>query len=319
VFGPVPSRRLGQSLGIDTVPLKTCNWNCVYCQLGRSVPMIHERREYLPRDQIISQAKDALAAQSPEAIDWITFVASGETTLHVGLGWMIEQVKAVTHIPVAVITNGSLLYLPEMRDELKLADAVLPTLDAGEAQLYRRINRPHPIASFDRLVQGLIEFRAVYTGELWIEVMLVRDLNDDEESLKRIASQLARIEPDEVHINLPQRPPVERWVKPPDEAGLERAIAILGATSRVVPAPEGSFGLSGCDDLVDAIVAVITRHPMREEELERTLDRWSPGKAAQLLAELQASGRAQIVERHGSRFWSASQAHFPDYVPKPKK
>lgn len=290
----------------------------MYCQLGRSVPVVHERREYLPRDQIINQAKEALHAQYTEAIDWITFVASGETTLHVGLGWMIEQVQALTQIPVAVITNGSLLYLPEMRDELKLADAVLPTLDAGEAQLYRRINRPHPSASFDRLVQGLIDFRAVYTGELWIEVMLVRDLNDDEESLRRIAAQLARIKPDEVHINLPQRPPVEGWVKPPGNAGLERAAAILGATSRVVPAPEGSFGLSGCNDLVEAIVAVITRHPMREEELMRTFDQWRPGKAAQLLAELRASGRAQILERHGSRYWIASQAHFPDNTAKPK-
>jgi wyosine [tRNA(Phe)-imidazoG37] synthetase (radical SAM superfamily) len=136
VFGPVPSRRLGQSLGIDTIPLKTCNWNCVYCQLGRTVPLTNKRREYFPRDEIIAEVEQALGTHKPGEIDWVTFVGSGEPMLHAGMGWLIRKVKELTEssahrLPVAVITNGSLLYMPEVREELAAADAVLPTLDAG--------------------------------------------------------------------------------------------------------------------------------------------------------------------------------------------
>ncbi len=144
VFGPVPSRRLGQSLGIDPVPLKTCNWNCVYCQLGRTRPLINERKNFFPPEEIIDQVKEASEAHKPGEINWVTFVGSGETILHASIGEMIHQVKTLTTLPVAVITNGSLLYLPEVREELLEADAVLPTLDAGNAILYRKINRPHP-------------------------------------------------------------------------------------------------------------------------------------------------------------------------------
>jgi len=135
VFGPLSSRRLGRSLGIDPVPPKTCNWNCVYCQLGRSVPLINERRDYLPPDDIMEELRRALRIQPPAEIDWVTFLASGEPTLHASLGRMIRQVKAFTRIPVAVITNGSLLYRPEVQEELMPADAVLPSLDAGTAAL----------------------------------------------------------------------------------------------------------------------------------------------------------------------------------------
>jgi len=314
VFGPVPSRRLGQSLGIDTIPLKTCNWNCVYCQLGRTVPLTNERREYYPRDEILAEVKQALAAHRPGEIDWVTFVGSGEPTLHIGLGRLIRKVKKLTTLPVAVITNGALLYRPEVREELAAADAVLPTLDAGNAKLYRKINRPYPGLTFERLGAGLIAFRKEYIGELWVEVMLVHDLNDTEKALHEIAALLKRIGPDEVHINLPTRPPVETWVQPPDEEGLMRALAILGDVAHVVHPAEGSFDLSGSENVVDAIIGIITRHPMREDELRRALEKWTPGSVDTALEQLSSSGQAQAVERHGMRFWSASHAHFPDTV-----
>jgi wyosine [tRNA(Phe)-imidazoG37] synthetase (radical SAM superfamily) len=311
VFGPVPSRRLGQSLGIDTIPLKTCNWNCVYCQLGRTVPLTNERREYYPRDEILAEVEQALAAHKPGEIDWVTFVGSGEPTLHIGLGRLIRKVKKLTTLPVAVITNGALLYLPEVREELAAADAVLPTLDAGNAKLYRKINRPHPDITFERLVDGLIAFRKEYLGELWVEVMLVCGLNDTEEALREIGTVLERVRPDEVHINLPTRPPVETWVEPPDEEGLMRALAILGDVAHVVHPAEGSFDLSGSENVVDAIVGIITRHPMREDELRRALEKWTPGLVDAALEQLASSGQAQAVERYGMRFWSASPAHYP--------
>lgn len=312
VYGPVPSRRLGQSLGIDTIPLKTCNWNCVYCQLGRTVPLTNKRMEYFPRAEIMAEVKAVLASHQPGDIDWVTFVGSGEPTLHSGIGWLILEVKQLTDLPIAVITNGSLLYLPEVRRDLAEADVVMPSLDAGTADLYRQLNRPHAEVTFERLVEGLVTFRQEYSGKLWVEVMLVRGLNDTELALQEIAAVLRRIRPDEVHINLPTRPPAETWVQPSDEEGLMRARAILGDIAMVVHPAEGCFDLSGFDTAVEAIVSIITRHPMCQEELERTLARWTPGRVRQVLAELEASGQAQVVERYGVRFWSAALSHYPD-------
>lgn len=314
IFGPVPSRRLGQSLGIDTIPLKTCNWNCVYCQLGRSMPLTNERREYIPVEEILLEAEQALRSHKSGEIDWVTFVGSGEPTLHSRLGELIHRVKNITAFPVAVITNGSLLYLPEVRQELIAADAILPTLDAGTAELYRKINRPHPQITFERLVDGLIAFRKEYRGKLWVEVMLVRGLNDTSQALEDIAKVLEKVKPDAVHVNLPTRPPSETWVQPPVEEGLMRALSILGNIAEVVHPAEGSFDLSGYENVVNAIIDIITRHPMRQDELERALTRWSSEQVNSALSDLKSDGRTQIVERHGTRFWSAASAHYPDKI-----
>jgi wyosine [tRNA(Phe)-imidazoG37] synthetase (radical SAM superfamily) len=311
VYGPVPSRRLGQSLGIDTIPLKTCNWNCVYCQLGRTQPVIYQRADYFPPADILAEVQQAIEAHQPGEIDWVTFVGSGEPTLDANIGWLIRQTKTLTDRPVAVITNGSLLHDPQVRYELAAADAVLPTLDAGTSTLYRRINRPHPSVTFRRLVTGLIALRRKYSGRLWVEVMLVRGLNDTEEALQDIASILRRVEPDEIHISLPTRPPAETWVQPADEEGVIRALAILGKVAHVLHPAAGRFDLSGHENLTDAVISIITRHPMRQEELERTLEQVAAGQVGDLLAELERSGRAQVVVRFGIRFWSAAPSHYP--------
>jgi hypothetical protein len=144
--------------------------------------------------------------------------------------------------------------------------------------------------------------------------MLVKGLNDTEDALRGIATALRSIEPDQVHILLPTRPPAEPWVEPPDEAGLMRAVVILGDIARVVHPAEGDFDLSGCDTVVEAIVSIITRHPMREDELVRTLERWTPGQVEEALQALIASGQAQRVERHGARFWSTVASHYPEWA-----
>jgi wyosine [tRNA(Phe)-imidazoG37] synthetase (radical SAM superfamily) len=311
VFGPLPSRRLGQSLGVDPLPLKICNWNCVYCQLGRTAPLAHERREYFPRADILAEIRSALAAHKPGAIDWVTFVGSGETTLHTGIGWLIRQVKSLTDIPVAVITNGSLLHLAEVRQELAAADVVMPSLDAGSDLLYRRINRPWPGLSYDSLLEGLIAFRREYTGRLWIEVMLMRGINDSAEALQDIADALRRIQPDQIHLNLPSRPPAEPSVQLPDEAGLKRAAAVFGGRAQLVGPAAGGFDLSSYARVGDAVLAIISRHPMSEAELWHTLERWSPGQVDEALQELAAGGAAQVVERHGERFWCAAGCRYP--------
>ena len=312
IFGPVPTRRLGQSLGIDPVPLKTCNWNCVYCQLGRSIPMVNERKEFYPADEILAEANNALLSHQPGEIDWVTFVGSGETTLHASLGWLIQEVKKTTRLPVAVITNGSLLYLPEVRQELLAADAVLPSLDAGTPELYQHINRPYPGLSFESFLDGLIAFSEEYQGNLWVEVMLVKDLNDTEDQLSKIASALQRIKPDEIHIMQPTRPPVETWVKPPGDDGLRRALDILGDTARVIHPASGSYDLGEAKSIVEAVVGIVTRHPMREEELVETLKNLTTRDVTETLSTLAESDKLQVVERNGIRYWSASPSYYPE-------
>jgi wyosine [tRNA(Phe)-imidazoG37] synthetase (radical SAM superfamily) len=169
--------------------------------------------------------------------------------------------------------------------------------------------------TFERLLEGLVQFREEYRGKLWVEVMLVRGLNDTEKALREIAAALARIQPDEVHILQPTRPPAEPWVKPPDEAGLLRARALLGDIATVVHPDSGSFDLSGSESLVEAVIGIITRHPMREDELIHALAHWPPGAVSAALQALAHSGQAQVVERYGVRFWSAA----PAYYPKPRE
>jgi len=315
VFGPVPSRRLGQSLGIDPVPLKTCNWNCVYCQLGRTKPFITDRKTYVDTQTILNQTRAALKNHQPGEIDWVTLIGSGETCLHSGVGDMIRAVRDMTDLPIAVITNGSLLDLSEVREELLAADAVLPSLDAGNTALFRKVNRPHPSLTFERHVNGLLQFREVYQNRLWVEVMLIQGVNDTEKELIEIADEMKRIQPDEIHIIQPTRPPVEPWVAPPDAEGLIRAHSILGETSKTILPAEGVFDLGSEDNLIDAIIGVITRHPMKESELVEALALWPKVDVMQTLDDLRQSGKAQVVVRYGTRFWSASAANYPNHQP----
>ena len=263
--------------------------------------------------------KAALEGHRRDEIDWITFVGSGEPTLHVGLGWMIRQIKTLTNIPIAVITNGSLLYQPDVREELCAADAVLPSVDAGTETLYRTINRPHPHLLFPSFVEGLAAFRDVYRGKLWVEVMLVKGLNDSEEALRSLAKILRQIMPDAVHLSLPIRPPAEPWVQPADEEALMRAVAILGSTASVIHPVEGEFDLSGYENILEAIIAIVTRHPLREEDLIRALNRWAPTRVTEALRELAASGRAQVISRFGHRYWAAATATYPKQEGRPPK
>jgi wyosine [tRNA(Phe)-imidazoG37] synthetase (radical SAM superfamily) len=306
VYGPVPSRRLGRSLGIDPVPPKTCNWNCVYCQLGRTTPLSNQRRDLAPVDVILDEVEAAVAAHS-DGIDWVTFVGSGEPTLHAGLGRMIREVRAMVSAPIAVITNGALLHREDVRRELAAADAVMPSLDAGSPDLYRAINRPFPGITLARHLGGLVDFQRSFAGRLWVEVMLVAGLNDTEAALLDLAAALRRIRPDEIHINVPTRPPAETWVRAPEADVLERARSILGLEARVVLPAGGNFALDTHTTVADAVVEVVTRHPMSEDELAAALSRdWAPDKVAFALRAVALDDRVQVVERHGQRFWTAA-------------
>ncbi len=314
VYGPIPSRRLGKSLGIDPIPLKTCNWNCVYCQLGRSMPLTNERREYAPRQAILDEVAAVLKRHRPGEIDFVSFVGSGEPTLNSELGWLIRQVKALTPIPIAVITNGVLLHMPEVRADLAAADVVMPTLSAGSPAIYKRIHRPHPAATYARLVEGLLAFRSQYRGRLWVEVMLLAGINDTTEALHDLAAVIRRIAPDEVHVVIPDRPPAEPWVQPPDDEGLMRAIALLGPIAHVAHPYSNGIDVSGYATPAEAILGIVTRHPMSEEQLAHWLTCWPAAEITAALARLQVEGQVQPIERLATRFWIAAPSVFPAAV-----
>lgn len=310
VFGPVLSRRLGRSLGIDTVPAKVCNWNCVYCQLGRTHPLTNQRRNYVRNDEVLAEARERIDQLGPDALDWITFVASGEGTLHTGFGPLLREVKRISPVPVAVITNGSLLAVPTVREDLACADAVLPTLDAADRETFRRINRPHRALGFDKHVEGLRAFaRMPDRGHLWIEVMLVAGVNDSKPALHRLASLLDEINPDEIHLTFPTRCPVEAWVRAPDSEVAARALAILGARASFA-APEGAAASRGSEPA--DLVAIVRRHPLPLGELRRLFPGWSHKRIRSWVGVLHARGRIRFVDRKGIRYVVGNDLRYPE-------
>ena len=303
VYGPVPSRRLGQSLGVDPVPFKTCNYSCVYCQLGRTKPLTRMRRDYFEPERILDEVKAALGRCRPGEVDYVTFVGQGEPLLCASLGQLLRGVKALTDLPVAVITNGSLLHQSEIRGELTLADVVMPSLDAADQRVFRRVNRPSPGLRIKEIIEGLTIFRREFAGRLWVEVMLVKGLNDDEGHLLGLRNALLHIQPDQVHVNVPIRPPAESWAEPPDEQGLLRAIATLGEVATIVGPYQGTFELSSDLALPEAIIEIIKRHPMRQEDVLGALGGGDPSLVGAALAEVAAQGRALKIEYRGQTFW----------------
>ncbi len=304
VFGPVSSKRLGQSLGVDLLPSKSCTWNCLFCQLGKTKRFVAKRQEFFPREEILEEIRQALTLNTN--LDWITFVGSGETLLYKGIGWLVTEVKKLTTVPVAVITNGSLLYLQGVREELLHADAVLPSLNAGSEALHVQICQPVSGLTFQQHVDGLVAFRREYKGRLWIEVMLLGGINDTDAALNDLANVLKGINPDMVHLVLPTRPAPEQEIRVPSEERLEQAIAILSRVAVVVSPLKGKMDLRNAPDMLEAITAIVSRHPVQQRELQKAVADCFPGedqKADDVLARLFASGRFRMVEHNGEPYW----------------
>ena len=280
-YGPVPSRRLGRSLGVSPIPPKTCSYSCVYCQLGRTNRKQITREGFYPKEDILAEIAQLMEVSSP---DYITFVGDGEPTLCKDLGWLIGQCKEKWTNPVAVITNGSLLFLEDVRHDLKKADVVLPTLDAGNEKTFKTINKPHGHIKYDAMLQGLVDFRSGYSGQIWLEVMLVKGLNDTEDELLNIRQAVDMIQPDRVYVVIPIRPPAESWVKPPDPVTILKAQQILGEAIPLTGLESGQFGLQEFSDARQAIMGIASRHPLRREQaadIEKTFS--APETVKQML------------------------------------
>ena len=306
VYGPVPSRRLGRSLGVNPIPFKTCNYSCVYCQLGRTTRMTNQRKDFFLPEELLNEIKRVIEVESSHSkIDFVTFVGEGEPTLCKSLGWLIRKTKEIADIPIAVDTNGSLLYREDVRNDLSQADVVMPSLDAGTAETFRKINRPHRGLDFKAVVEGLERFRRDYNGEIWVEVMLVKGLNDTERELKALKSRLEKIEPNRTYINVPIRPPAEPWAVPPDKDAIRLAHAILSDANVVDITEEetGDFSIDGFTNPEDAILAIIRRHPMRAEQVIDTLRKFEKGDIHDSLKRLEESGEIKKLKYREKVFW----------------
>ena len=235
VYGPVPSRRLGSSLGISLTPHKICNFDCIYCQLGRTTKKSSERKEFVSKQAILAELRQWLHSHPQQAkqLHYITFSGTGEPTLHLAIGALISEIKKITDVPVAVITNASLFSDPELRKELLGADLLIPSLDAVQEDIFNRIDRPHPGIVLGSIIEGLIALRKEFRGEIWLEVMLVKGVNDDLGHIRKLKEVIERIRPDKIQLNSPVRVPAEPDVFPVDSQRLAEIKAILGAKCEV--------------------------------------------------------------------------------------
>lgn len=284
IFGPLPSRRLGLSLGISPIPRKTCNYSCIYCQLGRTDRLTNKRDLFFPVSDIVAELDTTLAAKP--ALDVATIVGEGEPTLYSGLGTLITAVKERVDKPVAVITNGALVCLPEVRADLGKADIVLLSLDAWDQESLQKINRPHGKIKFAEVYGGLQTFSRQYQGQLWLEIMLMEG-NADAGSLRKYSQLLKDLQYQRLYLNTPLRPPAEPHVKPLGHEDMARAVAALGGISIDLLSSQG-FHSEIADDYA-AIKSIIQRHPMNQFEVESFLQSRGtediPGVIKRLLAD----------------------------------
>ncbi|MFP3903469.1 MAG: radical SAM protein [Armatimonadota bacterium] len=275
-YGPVPSRRLGQSLGINNIPPKNCTYSCVYCQVGRTLNLQSERSTFYETDDLITEVKESVnrADEANEPIDYLTFVPDGEPTLDVHLGREIDLLKSLGK-KIAVISNASLLPRPDVRNELMNADWVSVKVDSVGEDTWRRVNRPHRDLDLEAILDTLLLFADTYTGELATETMLVAGLNDSEEQAEDVADFLTALAPDEAYVSIPTRPPAEDWVRLPDEHTINRYYQII---SEAVAGAEYLIGYEGnafaaTGDVAEDILSITAVHPMREEAVKEVLDR----------------------------------------------
>lgn len=308
LYGPVPSRRLGRSLGVDLVPYKTCSYDCIYCQLGRTTCRTLERAEYVPTGQVLGALERFLRRGS--VADCIGIAGSGEPTLHAGIGEVIAGIRRRTRIPVAVLTNGSLLWDAEVRRGLARAHVVIPSLDAGEPRTFRRVNRPHSGLSFGRMLEGLAAFAADFRGEIWLEIMFVAGINTSLQEVHRLARWVEGIGPQRIQLNTVVRPPAERFAKPVSRAKLQELARHLGEKAECIAdfpsrAPETARAARAVDR---DILELLARRPCTVAGLAAGLG-IHPQEAVKRLEHLLRRGLLAAEQaRDGERYFRCKRA-----------
>ncbi len=300
-FGPVPSRRLGLSLGVNNIPPKHCTYSCIYCQIGKTIHIDIRRKEFYDPRRVVEEVVRKAEETRPEIV---TFVPDGEPTLDLHLKEEIRGIKDVLDIPVAVITNSSLLFLREVRETLSLADVVSVKVDAVTKSIWKLVNRPHPKLDLDKILMGLLEFSSSFSGRLLTETMLVRGINDGEGEAEKVGSFVSKLNPDTSYIAIPIRPPAEPWVEPPDEETLSTYYLTFkeasGVNAELLTGYEG-LGFKVAEDPEEYLKATTAVHPVRLD-FARTFLRRKGIDPDEVIKRLVENGVLSIVEYRGREF-----------------
>ena len=308
-FGPVPSRRLGYSLGVNHIPPKHCPYSCVYCQVGRTNRLEITQREFFPVEEILQAVEGKIneSAKVNQSIDYLTLVPDGEPTLDLNLTNIIQGLKKF-RIPIAVISNAALIDRQGVQDSLLQADWVSLKVDTVIETEWRRINRPHRQLSLESILNGILGFRSRYQGELVTETMLIADINDNPISTQTLVSYLLELQPFKSYLSIPIRPPAEAWVKVPDAHALKKIFQTfskdIAFADLLFDAEESEFVSTG--NVVDDILGITAVHPIREEALRRMLKRADVKWLA--VEELVRLNKVICLEYRGERFYLQSSS-----------
>ncbi len=302
LFGPVPSRRLGRSLGVDPVPFKTCTFDCIYCQLGPTTLKTLERRVYVPAATIIDELRYWFE-QGGEA-DFITLSGSGEPTLNSATGEIIAGARDVApDVPVAVLTNGSLLWDPQVREEVSGAQVIMPSLDAARPDTFQTINRPAEGLELDRIIEGLCAARQELEAQMWLEIMLVRGINDSDDELQAFREALDYIQPDRVQLNTVVRPPAEASAQPLEPEQLIAVAKFLGHRAEVIaPLPEGFEEQLQTHHSEQEVLQLLRHRPCTLDDIAAGLG-MHRNEAIKYVTALLERGHIKRLERDGRTFY----------------
>ena len=302
VFGPVPSRRLGRSLGIDLIPMKSCTYDCLYCQVGRTTSKIISPAAFVPVHAVIEELESVLPDCEP---DVITLSGSGEPTLELALDRVISSIKEISRVPVALLTNGSLFWKEELRERALLADLILPTVTTAFDETFQRIHRPHRDLKLASVLEGLTALREAFCGLLAVEVMLLQGINDTEKELEGLKAILDRIRPEKIHLNTIARPPADVRARPLDTKRLEAIRVFFGRNAEIVAgAPSSSKGRVGGP--VDfALLETIRRRPLRPTDMAHTLN-LPLEQVERIVKRLIEDGRLREQEHEGESYFMAT-------------
>ena len=270
IFGPVPSRRLGRSLGVDLVPYKTCTFDCIYCDVGRTTHKTISRQPFVSPEEIERELELTLPILEKRP-DYITLSGSGEPTLNQNMGEIIHSIKRITSIPLAVLTNGSLLFIEKVRKDLMEADVVLPTLDAVNPLTFESVNRPHPSLKIDEIISGLIHFHNQYRGQVWLEIVFCRGFNDEMREMTKLKEVIEKIQPDKVQLNTPVRPPAEEFAYPLTTTQIEEVRKTFGDKAEIISEFAAPLGEEFNSVKDGEILNLIKRRPCTTEDISKAL------------------------------------------------
>lgn len=303
LFGPVASRRLGFSLGVDIIPFKTCTFDCLYCELGATTRKTAEPVEEVEAEEVLRELDEWLA-QGPFILDYLTVTGSGEPTLHPRLGYLIEEIKKRSPVPVALLTNASLLYKDEVLEAAVKADVVLPSLDAPDEQVFQTVNRPHPSISFRRLLEGLQRLGRCKDTRVWLEVLLIKDLNDRPAQIAELKERIESIDPEKVQINTVVRPPVAADALPVPLERLRAIQDLLGPRAEIIVGAIGERAQLRGERLEKELLGLLARRPCTLKEITRSLG-ISEKEAEELVGRLLAAKKIDTEPFDRTAFYRA--------------